>query len=249
MKKISITDTLSGTKKNINEDNHKTLKIYICGITPYDDPHIGHARCYVVYDVLFRALKWFSTPYIYCRNVTDIDDKLISKAINLYGNGSRFVEIVNKYHKIFLNNLDMLGCLRPCMEPKVTENIDEIIDFINNNMDNLVISIDGRPDVHDAMRYYNLHKGSYDTTLKNAKSILAARDEDKSHYIRGTYTKKNLDFSKDVEHLIKEGFKEISIEPVVGSGEDFHLKDDDIENIKLEYEKLTMMILKKREIN
>ena len=123
---------------------------------------------------------------------------------------------------------------------------DEIIDFINNNMDNLVISIDGRPDVHDAMRYYNLHKGSYDTTLKNAKSILAARDEDKSHYIRGTYTKKNLDFSKDVEHLIKEGFKEISIEPVVGSGEDFHLKDDDIENIQLEYEKLTMMILKKR---
>jgi cysteinyl-tRNA synthetase len=130
MKKINIKDTLTETKKNINNEQKKTVKIYICGITPYDNPHIGHARCYVIYDVLIRTLKYFSISYTYCRNVTDIDDKLINKARDIYNDGNKFNKIASNYYKVFIENLNSLGCIKPCVEPRVTENIEDIIKFI-----------------------------------------------------------------------------------------------------------------------
>ena len=119
---------------------------------------------------------------------------------------------------------------------------DEIADFINAHMDNVVISIDGRKETHDRARHYPSGKGSYNTAVKNAKKVLDGRSPDKSHYIRGTFTNRNLDFTEDVMHLSALGFKEISVEPVIGRGEDFHLSENDIARIMDEYEALALKI-------
>jgi cysteinyl-tRNA synthetase len=125
-----IYDTFSKDFLEIIKKN-EPLKIYVCGITPYDFAHIGHARCYVFYDVLIRALKYFKYDYLYCRNITDIDDKIINKAKNEFENAKYYNKIVERFYEIFKQNLNDLGCLEPDFEPRVTGSIDEIVQFIN----------------------------------------------------------------------------------------------------------------------
>jgi len=90
----------------------------------------------------------------------------------------------------------------------------EIVEFINEHMDNIVLSIDGRKQVNDRMRKHVDGSGTYEGIMPKLKNFVASRG-DKSYYIRGTFTANNLDFCSDVLHLAEEGFKEISIEPVV----------------------------------
>lgn len=113
----------------------------------------------------------------------------------------------------------------------------EILDFINENMDNIVISLDGRKCINDAMRPDRGNHGTYDKIVSNARKIVESR-EGKQYYIRGTFTANNLDFGKDVFHIADLGFKEVSVEPVVGSGEPFHLTMEHVPTILEEYEKL-----------
>ncbi|HYE82701.1 MAG TPA: thioether cross-link-forming SCIFF peptide maturase [Clostridia bacterium] len=114
----------------------------------------------------------------------------------------------------------------------------EIEEFINDYMDNIVLSIDGRKQVNDRMRKHVDGSGTYDSIMPRLKSFVASRG-DKSYYIRGTFTANNLDFCSDVLHLADEGFKEISIEPVVADKEKgYALKEEHLERIYREYEKL-----------
>lgn len=113
---------------------------------------------------------------------------------------------------------------------------DEMVDFINSEMKNLVISIDGRKEIHDAERKNAEGKGSYDKVVANAKKLIAGRG-DKEYYIRGTFTANNLDFCNDVKAIADLGFDQISIEPVVTGG-DIALKEEHIPRIAEEYEKL-----------
>ncbi len=119
---------------------------------------------------------------------------------------------------------------------------DEIIDFINEHMNNVVISIDGRKEVHDSIRYNRNKQGTYDRIIPRALKLVSDRN-DKSYFIRGTFTARNKDFSKDVMHLANMGFKEISIEPVVGSDGDLFITDKDISEILQEYEKFAQEYL------
>ncbi|MBZ4666603.1 thioether cross-link-forming SCIFF peptide maturase [Mahella sp.] len=121
----------------------------------------------------------------------------------------------------------------------------EKIDFINENMDNVVISIDGRKEVHDAVRYDRIGRGSYDRIMTSAKELVAGRNG-KSYFIRGTFTARNKDFSKDVMHLADMGFKEISVEPVVGSGGDLYFQESDIPELLKEYENLALQYVERR---
>jgi len=121
---------------------------------------------------------------------------------------------------------------------------DDKIRYINENMDNVVISIDGRKEVHDAIRYDAVGRGTYDRILGNALKLVCERGS-KSYFIRGTFTSQNLDFSKDVLHLADLGFDEISVEPVVGKGEDFHLRREHIPEILAEYEQLASVYIKR----
>lgn len=120
---------------------------------------------------------------------------------------------------------------------------DEIIDYINENMDNVVLSIDGRKSVNDRMRKTVNDKGSYDVIVKNFKKLVAKR-RDKDYFARGTYTAYNLDFSEDVKHMRELGFESISVEPVVTKPEEkYALLDEHVELLKKEYEKLAKMYI------
>ena len=115
---------------------------------------------------------------------------------------------------------------------------DEIIDYLNTEMNNVVLSLDGRKTVHDALRPTVNGKGSYDIIVENAKKLVAKRG-DKEYYIRGTFTSQNLDFTEDVKHMAELGFDRVSIEPVVlGEDSPYALKDSDLNRILSEYDTL-----------
>ncbi|MCM1439220.1 MAG: thioether cross-link-forming SCIFF peptide maturase [Roseburia sp.] len=114
---------------------------------------------------------------------------------------------------------------------------DDAIEFFNAEMENVVLSLDGRKEVHDAIRKTVNGRGSFDLVINNIKKFVASRG-DKHYYVRGTYTAKNLDFSKDVLFLADNGFDSISMEPVVTDIADLQIKEEHIPAILDEYERL-----------
>ena len=114
---------------------------------------------------------------------------------------------------------------------------EEAIEFFNAEMENVVLSLDGRKQVHDAIRKTVNGKGSYDFVINNRKNFVKSRG-DKHYYVRGTFTAKNLDFSKDVLFLADNGFDSISMEPVVTDIDDLAIKEEHIPEILEEYERL-----------
>jgi len=115
---------------------------------------------------------------------------------------------------------------------------DEKIEYINQTMNNVVLSIDGRKETNDNMRLRLDNSGSYDAILPKIQRLVEAR-QGKNYYVRGTFTRENLDFSKDVLHLADLGFKQISIEPVVANCDSgIDLRIEDLPVLFEEYEKL-----------
>lgn len=124
---------------------------------------------------------------------------------------------------------------------------DDVIDFLDRHHVALVLSIDGRPSVHDTMRPMRNGRGSYDVVLERIKKAVAARGG-QDYYLRGTYTHHNLDFTEDVRHLADLGFGRLSLEPVVGlAGDDYALTQDDLARAEAEYERLTAYYLERFE--
>ena len=121
---------------------------------------------------------------------------------------------------------------------------DEAIEFFNAEMENVVLSLDGRKEVHDAIRKTVNGKGSFDLVINNVKKFVQSRG-DKSYYVRGTFTSKNLDFSNDVIFLAENGFDSISMEPVVTPIEDLAIKEEHLSSICNEYENLCEKYLDK----
>ena len=122
---------------------------------------------------------------------------------------------------------------------------DEILEFVNREMANLVLSIDGRKEVHDRMRPMAGGQGSYDLILP--KLIKAAESRNQTnYYVRGTFTRYNKDFAADILHLADLGFKQISVEPVVASkDEPYALREEDIPELLTEYDKLAAEMIKR----
>lgn len=126
---------------------------------------------------------------------------------------------------------------------------DENIDYINETMSNAVLSLDGRPEVNDNMRPTVNGKGSYDVILPKFQKLVAGRG-DKDYYLRGTFTRKNRDFAKDVIHIADQGFRNVSVEPVVGDAKyDYTFKEEDLPGILEEYENLARELLNREDIN
>lgn len=119
---------------------------------------------------------------------------------------------------------------------------DEKIDFINREMSNVVLSIDGRKEVNDYFRVLPNGQGCYDIIMPKYKKLVAGRG-DKEYYVRGTFTNKNLDFSNDVFALNEAGFDQISVEPVVGDDDIYALTEKDLPAVFAEYEKLALQLL------
>ncbi len=119
--------------------------------------------------------------------------------------------------------------------------------FINEHMKNCVLSIDGRPEVHDRMRPDAGGKGSYERVMSSIRKFVAERGN-KEYYARGTFTRHNLDFADDVMHLAEQGIDQISLEPVVASdGCGYELRREDVPAILAEYERLALKLAKSRE--
>lgn len=123
----------------------------------------------------------------------------------------------------------------------------EKIDFLNEHMKNVVLSIDGRPETNDRMRPATGGRSSYALVMRNIKKFVAQRGK-KEYYVRGTYTHFNTDFSKDVLHFADEGLEQLSMEPVVAPPEvDYSLKLSDLPQIEAEYENLAHEYLRYNE--
>ena len=124
---------------------------------------------------------------------------------------------------------------------------DDKIDYINEHMHNVVLSLDGRKEVNDNMRPTVNDRGSYDVIMPKFKKLVEKRSKDKYYYIRGTFTRDNLDFSQDVLHFADEGFKLTSVEPVVGDESNpYALREEDMEVVFAEYEKLAKQYAKRK---
>ena len=125
---------------------------------------------------------------------------------------------------------------------------DSIIQFLHEHMDNIVLSLDGRKEVNDFIRIKADGSGSYDKIISNIKKIVALRERDrKEYYVRGTFTKYNLDFAKDVFHIADLGFKEISIEPVVGKDGDYLLEPKDLKILFEQYKEIAGEYVKRKQ--
>ena len=149
---------------------------------------------------------------------------------------------------------------REVLEPKYNKNFrftittngvllnDDIIDFINENMSNVVLSLDGRKSVNDKMRKTLTDKGSYDIIVPKFKKLVEKRG-DKDYYIRGTFTNQNLDFSEDILNFYNEGFEKVSVEPVVTDPNEYYaIREEHLDKVLKEYEKFSkeyLDILKK----
>ena len=127
--KIKLTNTITKKKELFIPIVDKKVGMYVCGITPYDLSHLGHGRCYVSFDILYRLLLSLGYDVTYIRNYTDIDDKILKKA-ELSGNINNYKQISNEFIDLFKEDMKKLNCLPPTNEPKVTEHIDQIIEFI-----------------------------------------------------------------------------------------------------------------------
>ena len=122
---------------------------------------------------------------------------------------------------------------------------DEVMEFCNREMGNVVLSIDGRKEVHDKMRPFRKGAGSYDLIVLKLRQFAESRHQDK-YYVRGTFTHYNLDFSEDVLHLADLGFKQISVEPVVAEPkEPYAIREEDLPKLFEEYDKLAVEMIRR----
>lgn len=127
---------------------------------------------------------------------------------------------------------------------------DENTKYFNENMDNCVLSLDGRKEVNDKNRLTVNGKGSYDVIVPKFLKLIQQRDKDKDYYVRGTFTRDNLDFSNDVVSIADLGVDSISVEPVTADDSDpYSLREQDLPTIYAEYEKLAKIMLKRKDFN
>ncbi|MCI9046940.1 MAG: thioether cross-link-forming SCIFF peptide maturase [Hungatella sp.] len=122
---------------------------------------------------------------------------------------------------------------------------DEIMEFCNREMGNVVLSLDGRKEVNDKMRPFRNGSGSYDLIVPKFRKFADSRDQ-ANYYVRGTFTRNNLDFSRDVLHFADLGFKQMSIEPVVASPDKpYAIREEDLPTILQEYDILAKEYVKR----
>ena len=123
---------------------------------------------------------------------------------------------------------------------------EEVLEFVNREMANVVLSIDGRKEVHDRMRPHRGGQGSYDEVVPKYQHVAESRNQ-MNYYVRGTFTHHNLDFAEDVRHLADLGFEQISVEPVVAADtEDYALREEDVPQILEEYDKLALEYIRRK---
>ena len=130
---MKLHNTFSNTVEEFKPINENKVSMYVCGPTVYDYPHLGHARCYITWDMLYRYLKFLGYDVTYCRNITDVDDKILKKARE----ESSTAEVISKrYYDIFADSMKKLNVLKPDIEPFATKTLGEMISIIKDLIKN-----------------------------------------------------------------------------------------------------------------
>ncbi len=129
---LRLHDTLSGQKKPLETAEPGHARVYVCGPTVYDYSHLGHIRCYVVYDVLVRHLRASGVKVTYVRNITDIDDKIIHRAKET---GEEPTALAERFRRAYAEDMAAVGNLVPDVEPKVSDHLGEIEELIERLID------------------------------------------------------------------------------------------------------------------
>lgn len=147
---LKIYNTLSRKKEDFTTCEPQKVNMYVCGITPYDECHLGHARAAVVFDVVYRYLKYLGYDVTYVRNFTDVDDKIIKKAIDT---GSSCQAISEKYIQSYTEQMMRLGVQKPNVEPKATEHIGEMIGHIQKLIDRGMAYVSGTDVFYEVRKF------------------------------------------------------------------------------------------------
>ncbi|QJC36345.1 cysteine--tRNA ligase [Enterobacteriaceae endosymbiont of Donacia simplex] len=149
---LKIFNTLSRKKEVFNSIDKKKVKIYVCGVTPYDMCHIGHGRTFIVFDIIIRYLKFLNYKVYYIRNITDIDDKIIhlvnKKNKNIYSITKNIIDKISK-------DFNKLNILFPNFEPKVTDHIQDIISVIKKLLINNTAYVAKNGDIMFSIKKYS----------------------------------------------------------------------------------------------
>lgn len=168
---LHLTNTLTGNIEEFIPIEKGKVKLYVCGPTVYDSPHIGNGRSAVVYDVLFRVLKFIygSENVTFVRNITDVDDKINQRAKDL---NISIRQLTEKTTKIFHEDMEYLNCQSPNFEPRATENIDVMLNIINKLIEknhayvannHVYFSVESFPE------YTNLSKRKFQDLISGAR--------------------------------------------------------------------------------
>ncbi len=166
--RLKLYNTIGRSKQEFIPLNPSKVRMYVCGPTVYDYPHLGNALAVVIYDILYRILRhiYGDNNVVYVRNITDVDDKIIntSKEQNIPIN-----ELTKKITEVFHDNINKLGCLPPNYEPKATEHINQMIEMIEKLIEQ------GFAYLKNGDVYFRVHKFSNYCNLsgRNSESFIA----------------------------------------------------------------------------
>src|SRR3989344_7389717 len=129
---LRIYNSLTKKKEEFTPLEKGKVKMYVCGPTVYDEPHLGHLRSAYVFEMMRNYfIRHYHYKVIFVRNVTDVDDKIIQKAKDLNMSLDQGVKKISKlYHKLYINELKPLGIKKPTEEPKATEHIEDMLQLI-----------------------------------------------------------------------------------------------------------------------
>lgn len=170
--KIKLTNTLTRKKEDFIPLEDEKVKLYACGITPYDYAHIGHGRGAVSVDLLVRLLRFAGYDVKYVRNITDIDDKILKKAEADLGDMMKYGELAQKHIDMYAQELEQLNCIVPDEQPRVTTHIEQIIRFIEGLIENGAAYVSGSDiyfDVSSYKDYGQLSNRDVDELLAGAR--------------------------------------------------------------------------------
>ena len=175
---LKFYNSLSNNLEEFIPLEENKVKMYVCGPTVYDKAHLGHARCYITWDVLYRYLKFLGFNTTYCRNVTDVDDKILKKADT---QGVLPEDITKEFYESFANSMKGLNCLKPDVEPRATKTIGEMIAMVKKLIDKgFAYAVDGDVyfEVEKYKKYGQLSKQPLDDLMAGAR--VEAGDKKKS---------------------------------------------------------------------